>query len=123
MDKIRLNIAVESKKEDRNLRFRKLVEDLLSESDLLKFQDTRPYSFFGDSAEAEKIEKARVRDDRISILEAIEKKELSSYVPQNASDEILDAVNYLTAIYDELGRDEPDKDFLRGSIERLKEYL
>lgn len=62
-------------------------------------------------------------DEKMSVLDAIEKNELSLYMGERANDRELDAVNCLTAIYDELKKSSPDNDFIEETVEQLKEYL
>jgi len=86
--------------------FRELVESLVEGSGLFKdwVNPTNP-------------------DEKMSVLDAIEKNELSLYMGERASEQKIDAVRCLTAIYDELKKSGPDSDFIEQTVERLKEYL
>ncbi len=91
-------------KEDRNQRFESLVNGLVAQSSLFPEKQLSP-------------------DTKLGIIESIEGNEVTLYLGSSASDRTLDAVHCLTAIYDELGKGEPDEDFLEQTVERLKEYL
>ena len=91
-------------REEGALSFRELVGGLIKESTLF------PSKEIG-------------RGETLDILDAIEKNEVSLYVPEGASDRMLDAVHCLTAIYDELSKKDPDQDFTLSTVEQLKEYL
>lgn len=92
------------RKDTRNQRFESLVKSLVAGSSTLPEKSLSP-------------------DTKLGIVEAIERNEVTLYVDQSAGDEVLDAVRCLTAIYDELGKDEPDEDFIEQTVEQLKEYL
>lgn len=86
--------------------FRDLVEDLVNKSETLGtwVNPTNP-------------------DDKMTVIEAIEKDDLATYAGQYASDKKLDAIHCLTSIYDELKKDKPDDDFIEETVEHLKMYL
>jgi len=65
----------------------------------------------------------KVGEEQMSILDAIEKNEITLYVPERASDKMLDAVHCLISIHEELEKEEPDQNFIESTVERLKEYL
>lgn len=106
---------------NQNQRFRLLVEDLLKKSYL--FQKTPPKAMMFSTDEEKKAMEKAMETERVGIIKAIENNILSSFVPRNADDKTLDAVSCLTSIYDELGKDEPDKKFIEQTVEQLKEYL
>lgn len=91
---------------EKSSRFRQLVEGLVDKSEVLDdwTNPTKP-------------------EETMSILDAIEKNELSLYAGERTSDKELDAINCLTAIYDELKEEEPDEEFIKETVEQLKEYL
>lgn len=89
---------------EKNQRFESLVESLVKGSSLFPEKQITP-------------------DEKLDIVKAIENNEITLYLGNHAGDRILDAVHCLTAIYDELGKDEPDEDFLNQTVEQLKEYL
>ena len=64
-----------------------------------------------------------IGDKKLTILDAIEQNEITLYVPEHTSDRMLDAVNCLTAVYEELKKVEPDQEFIAGTVAHLKEYL
>ena len=92
------------RKDPRNQRFESLVKSLVAGSSTLPAKSLGP-------------------DTKLGIIEAIERNEVTLYVSDSAGDRVLDAVHCLTAIYDELGKDEPDEDFVEQTVEQLKEYL
>ena len=101
-----------------NQRFRQLVESLLKKSN--QFSDfITSRNLEARSAE----EKNNIENNRTKIIKAIENNELSEFIGENASDKTLDAVSCLTSIYDELGKDKPDEEFIEKTVEQLKEYL
>lgn len=103
--------------------FRNLVENLLRESPL--FQTTQPRATLLAEHTAE--EKKVMEEERIAVLTAIENNDLSGFIDtrfgSRPSDGVMDAVHYLTTIYDELKKDEPDQNFVAQAVEQLKEYL
>lgn len=62
-------------------------------------------------------------EETMSVLDAIERNEVSLYIGKRPSDRKNDAVNLLVAIYDELKKPTPDQDFIEESVERLKGYV
>jgi len=88
----------------RNERFEALVKGLIDQSSLFPEKQLTP-------------------DTKMNVVSAIENNEISLYLGNSASDRVLDAVNCLTAIYDELGENEPDEEFLNETVERLGGYL
>jgi hypothetical protein len=68
-------------------------------------------------------EKQLSPDTKLGIVEAVENNEITLYLGNSTGDKVLDAVHCLTAIYDELGKDEPDEDFISKTVEQLKGYL
>lgn len=103
--------------------FRELVGGLLKESSL--FQTNPPRATLG--REYTQAEKLAIEKDRLGILEAIENNDVSAYIDEyfggRPSDRVLDAVECLIHVYDELKKEEPDKDFIASTVEQLKEYL
>jgi len=91
---------------ERNSRFRQLVEDLVDKSETLRdwINPINP-------------------EETMSVLDAIEKNELSLYGGRSTWDKKIDAMNCLTKIYDELKKENPDEEFIKETVERLKEYL
>jgi hypothetical protein len=88
----------------RNRRFENLVGKSVANSSLLPNKLLSPTSELG-------------------IVTAIENGETSTYLGNCANDRTLDAVHCLLAIYDELGKDEPDEEFISETVTRFKEYL
>ena len=89
-----------------NQRFRQLVEDLVDKSETLSVWVNPTNS-----------------DDKMTVIEAIEKNDVSTYTGQYAGDKKLDAIHCLTSIYDELGKDKPDEEFIEETVKTLKQYL
>lgn len=90
--------------QEKNQRFESLVGDLIKKSSLFPDVELLP-------------------DDTLSIMNAIENNEASTYTGSRASDQMLDAITCLNAIYDELGKEDPDEDHIEQVVEQLKEYL
>ena len=90
----------------RDVRFRQLVENLIEQSGTFEIW-TNPIN----------------PSEKMSVIDAIEKNELSIFIGNHARDKKLDAVYCLIAIYDELKRDKPNEDFIKETVEHLKEYL
>ena len=103
--------------------FRSLVEGLLKESDL--FPTSQPRATL--LAEHTDEEKRAMKDEKTAVLTAIENNDLTSFVAAKfggePNDTVMDAIRCLTAIYDELKKAEPDENFVRETVEQLKEYL
>jgi hypothetical protein len=103
-------------------RFRQLVEELLSESNLFQSSQQRAWSS-GEYDDFVKKLKEEKKEERTKIIEAIEKNELSSYLGERPSDQQSDAANCLVAIYDEMKKPNPDEAFIEQTVAQLKEYL
>ena len=87
--------------------FRTLVEDLLKDSKLLE----------------DWINPREGSNEKMSVIDAIEKNELPFYAGNYRSDRELDAINCLTAIYDELKKSDPNNNFIEETVAQLREYL
>jgi hypothetical protein len=97
----------EDGKEEQNKEFRGLLEDLITQSENGLLAPVRISE-----------------DEELSVLDAVENNELSLYAGGNErNDKKLDALNLITSIYDELGKENPDNDFIVETVEELKEYL
>lgn len=96
----------ENKKEAQNRIFRQLVGKLVKESSLL-LPKTNPVN----------------PKEEFDIISSIEKNEVSLYAGNYMNDKALGAIRCLVAIYDELAKDKPDKEFIEETVEQLKEYL
>lgn len=92
------------KMEGKNKEFERLVGHLVAQSSLFPDKKLTPST-------------------KLGIIKAIENNEVTLYVSESANDRTLDAVNCLTAIYDELGKDSPDRDFLIQTVKQLQTYL
>ena len=88
---------------ERAVEFRRLVENLVKNSSLFPLKT--------------------IGKEELGILDVIESNEVTLYVPENASDRMLDAVHCLIEIYDELGKETPDEDSINQTVSLLKEYL
>ncbi|OGY62901.1 MAG: hypothetical protein A2745_02275 [Candidatus Harrisonbacteria bacterium RIFCSPHIGHO2_01_FULL_44_13] len=103
-----MNFEKEPKSEEnRNLRFRQLVENLVEKSGLFEPQ-------IGPSGP----------DGKMTILDAIEKNQLPRYMEKYKDDKKrVDAMYSLLEIYDGLGKENPDEDVINETMRILKEYL
>lgn len=64
--------------------------------------------------------------EKMTVLDAIEKNELPLYLKLSgleSSSGGVDAVNCLTALYEESRKLNPDKNFIADTVEMLKGYL
>ena len=62
-------------------------------------------------------------EEKIGILDAVEKNKLSLFMGEHLSGRRLNAVSCLTMIYDELGQEKPNRDFVENAVGQLKEFL
>jgi hypothetical protein len=90
--------------DQRNTKFRGLVEQLVEKSKLLPPREIRP-------------------GETLDILTAIETNEVTVYTGPYIGDEESDAIEYLIHIFDELGRESPDEVFIQECVEDLSEIL